>query len=102
MLQVINADDLDRRSYVIVIGGGAVLDAVGFAAAIAHRGIRLIPPAHDDSGSGRLGRGGQEQRQSVLEEELAGHVCRAVGSHQRRQAAGDLADRDFRCGFSKQ
>ena len=42
MLKVLHAHDLDRRSYVIVIGGGAVLDAVGFAAAIAHRGLRLI------------------------------------------------------------
>ncbi|RUL86872.1 3-dehydroquinate synthase [Tautonia sociabilis] len=42
MLQAFNEADLDRRSYVVVIGGGAVLDAVGFAAAIAHRGIRLV------------------------------------------------------------
>jgi len=42
MLKVFNAANLDRRSYVVVIGGGAVLDAVGFAAAIAHRGIRLV------------------------------------------------------------
>ena len=42
MLKCINAADLDRRSYIVVIGGGAVLDAVGFAAAIAHRGIRLV------------------------------------------------------------
>src|SRR5262245_2418757 len=42
MLKVFEAADLDRRSYVIVIGGGAVLDAVGFAAAIAHRGLRLV------------------------------------------------------------
>lgn len=42
MLKVFHVSDLDRRCYVIVIGGGAVLDAVGFAAAIAHRGIRLI------------------------------------------------------------
>jgi 3-dehydroquinate synthase len=33
---------LCRHSYVIAIGGGAVLDAVGYAAATAHRGIRLI------------------------------------------------------------
>lgn len=31
-----------RHSYVLVIGGGAVLDAVGLAAALVHRGIRLI------------------------------------------------------------
>ena len=42
MLKVMHAAELDRRSYVVVIGGGAVLDAVGFAAAIAHRGIRLV------------------------------------------------------------
>ena len=42
MLKVFHAHDLDRRSYVAVIGGGAVLDAVGFATSIAHRGLRLI------------------------------------------------------------
>ena len=31
-----------RHSYVLAIGGGAVLDMVGYAAATAHRGIRLI------------------------------------------------------------
>ncbi|WP_213306210.1 3-dehydroquinate synthase [Paraburkholderia sacchari] len=33
---------LCRHSYVVAIGGGAMLDAVGFAAATAHRGLRLI------------------------------------------------------------
>jgi len=42
MLKCFEAADLDRRSYVVVIGGGAVLDAVGFAVAIAHRGLRLV------------------------------------------------------------
>ncbi|MCF7955882.1 MAG: 3-dehydroquinate synthase [Phycisphaerae bacterium] len=42
ILKDINNFGLCRKSYVIVIGGGAVLDAVGFAAAMAHRGIRLI------------------------------------------------------------
>ncbi|HMN96092.1 MAG TPA: 3-dehydroquinate synthase [Phycisphaerales bacterium] len=31
-----------RRSYVLAIGGGAMLDAVGLAAATAHRGVRII------------------------------------------------------------
>ena len=42
ILGVIHQANLDRRSYIVVLGGGAVQDAVGFAAAIAHRGIRLI------------------------------------------------------------
>jgi 3-dehydroquinate synthase len=33
---------LCRHSYVAAVGGGAVIDMAGFAAATAHRGIRLI------------------------------------------------------------
>ncbi|MEY4116894.1 MAG: hypothetical protein RLZZ116_222 [Planctomycetota bacterium] len=33
---------IDRKSFVIAVGGGAVLDAVGYGAAIAHRGVRLV------------------------------------------------------------
>ena len=40
--QQIEAGGLCRHSYVLAIGGGAVLDLVGYAAATAHRGIRLI------------------------------------------------------------
>ena len=48
---------IDRHSFIVAIGGGAVLDMVGFAASIAHRGIRhiRIPTtvlAQNDSGVG--------------------------------------------------
>jgi 3-dehydroquinate synthase len=48
---------LDRHSCVLVIGGGAVLDAVGYAAAICHRGLRTVRMpstvlAQDDAGIG--------------------------------------------------
>jgi 3-dehydroquinate synthase len=33
---------LDRHAAVIVVGGGAVLDAAGYAASTAHRGIRCV------------------------------------------------------------
>jgi 3-dehydroquinate synthase len=42
ILQKINDIGLDRQSFVAVVGGGAVLDMVSFAAAIAHRGIRVV------------------------------------------------------------
>ena len=41
-LKTIDSAKVDRHAYVLAIGGGAVLDMVGFAAAIAHRGIRHI------------------------------------------------------------
>lgn len=31
-----------RHSFALVIGGGSVLDAMGYAAAVTHRGVRLI------------------------------------------------------------
>jgi len=33
---------LDRHASVVIIGGGAVLDAAGYAAATAHRGLRTV------------------------------------------------------------
>jgi 3-dehydroquinate synthase len=42
IIKRINDVGLDRQSFVVVIGGGAVLDMVSFAAAIAHRGVRVI------------------------------------------------------------
>jgi 3-dehydroquinate synthase len=48
---------IDRHSYLIAIGGGAILDVVGLAAATAHRGVRhvRVPTttlSQDDSGVG--------------------------------------------------
>jgi 3-dehydroquinate synthase len=43
--QIIEAIDeygIDRHSYVLGLGGGSILDVTGYAAAVAHRGIRHI------------------------------------------------------------
>lgn len=42
ILSHIDRHHIDRQSYVIAVGGGALLDLVGFAAAIAHRGVRHV------------------------------------------------------------
>ncbi|UWX53956.1 3-dehydroquinate synthase [Maribacter litopenaei] len=42
VLKGINDNAICRHSFVVVIGGGAVIDMVGYAAAIAHRGVKLI------------------------------------------------------------
>jgi 3-dehydroquinate synthase len=38
----IDRHHIDRHSYLIAVGGGALLDMVGLAAATAHRGVRHI------------------------------------------------------------
>lgn len=57
VMDAIEQHKIDRHSYVWAIGGGAFLDVVGFAAATAHRGIRLVrfpttTLSQDDSGVG--------------------------------------------------
>jgi 3-dehydroquinate synthase len=57
VLRDLSARRIDRQSFALAIGGGAVLDTVGFAAAIFHRGVRHIrcPTtvlSQDDSGVG--------------------------------------------------
>lgn len=57
VMQRLAAVRLDRHSYVLAIGGGAMLDVVGYAAATFHRGVRLVrfPTtvlAQDDAGIG--------------------------------------------------
>ena len=42
MHQALFDHHIDRHSFVVAVGGGAVLDAVGLVAATAHRGVRHI------------------------------------------------------------
>lgn len=55
--KLLNDACIDRHSYALGVGGGAVLDMVGFAAATTHRGVRhvRVPTtvlAQNDSGVG--------------------------------------------------
>jgi 3-dehydroquinate synthase len=53
----IHTDGICRHSFVIAVGGGALLDLTGFAAATAHRGIRHIrlPTTTLSQGDGGVG-----------------------------------------------
>lgn len=42
IINAVNDHGIDRHSYLVALGGGSVLDTVGYAAAVAHRGIRHI------------------------------------------------------------
>jgi 3-dehydroquinate synthase len=57
LLEAVEQRGIDRHAYLIALGGGAVLDMAGFAAAVAHRGVRHIRVpttvlAQNDSGVG--------------------------------------------------
>ena len=101
MLKVFNVANLDRRSYLVVIGGGAVLDAVGFAAAIAHRGIRLIRLPSTTLGQADSGVGVKNGVNLFRKKNWLGSFAVPWAVINDAGLLDTLSDRDFRCGFSE-
>ena len=84
LLELLSQHAIDRHSFTIAIGGGAVLDAVGYASAIFHRGVRHVrlPTtvlAQDDSGVGVKNAVNQFGLKNLI-----GIFAPPVGDHQRR------------------
>ena len=101
MLKVFHAAGLDRRSYVVVIGGGAVLDAVGFAAAIAHRGIRLVRLPSTTLAQADSGVGVKNGVNLFGKKNWLGSFAVPWAVINDARLLETLPDRDFICGFSE-
>jgi 3-dehydroquinate synthase len=101
MLKVFHAANLDRRSYVVVIGGGAVLDAVGFAAAIAHRGLRLVRLPTTTLGQADSGVGVKNAVNLFGKKNWLGSFAVPWAVINDTALLATLPDRDFICGFSE-
>jgi 3-dehydroquinate synthase len=101
VIDLLNEQKIDRHSYVIAIGGGAVLDAVGFATTIAHRGVRLIriPTtvlAQNDSGVGVKNAINYFDKKNFL-----GTFQPPFAVINDRSFLTTLSDRDWRSGISE-
>ena len=101
MLKCIHAAELDRRSYIVAIGGGAVLDAVGFAAAISHRGIRLVRLPTTTLAQGDSGVGVKNSVNLFQKKNWVGTFAVPWGVINDESLLETLPLRDFRCGFSE-
>ena len=101
MLKVFNVSDLDRRSYVVVIGGGAVLDTVGFAAGIAHRGIRLIRLPSTTLAQADSGLGVKNGVNLFRKKNWLGTFAVPWGVINDAELLTTLSNRDFIGGFSE-
>jgi 3-dehydroquinate synthase len=101
VLQAINAHDLDRRSYVIAVGGGAMLDAVGYAAAIAHRGVRLIRLPTTTLAQGDSGVGVKNAINHFGKKNWVGTFAVPWAVINDAALLETLPDRDFFSGFSE-
>ena len=92
---------IDRHSFVVGIGGGAVLDLVGYAAAVSHRGIKLIriPTtvlSQNDSGVGVKNGINFHGKKNFL-----GTFAPAVAVFNDLTFLRSLEDRDWRGGISE-
>jgi len=88
-----------RRSYVIVIGGGAVLDSVGFAAAAAHRGVRLIRLPTTTLAQADSGVGVKNGINALGKKNLLGTFSPPWAVINDEHFLETLTDRDWRSGF---
>lgn len=101
ILEAINAGGICRHSWVVAIGGGAVLDVTGYAAAIAHRGVRLIriPTtvlAQDDAGLGVKNGVNHFSKKNYL-----GTFTTAIAVINDERFLSTLSDRDWLCGITE-
>ncbi len=101
LLECIHRDDLDRRSYIVVVGGGAVLDAVGFAAAVAHRGIRLIRLPTTTLAQADSGVGVKNAVNWFHKKNWKGTFAAPWAVINDERLLEGLPDREFLCGFSE-
>ncbi len=101
LLGMINEANLDRRSYIVAIGGGAMLDATGFAAAIAHRGIRLIRLPTTTLAQADSGVGVKNAINFFEKKNWVGTFAVPWGVINDASLLETLSDRDYRSGFSE-
>lgn len=92
---------IDRHSYVVAIGGGSILDLVGYAAAISHRGIRhiRIPTtvlSQNDSGVGVKNGVNYRGKKNFL-----GTFVPPIAVFNDSSFLATLDDRDWRSGISE-
>lgn len=102
--QIVDAVDrygIDRHSYIVAVGGGSVLDLVGYAAAISHRGIRhiRIPTtvlSQNDSGVGVKNGVNYRGKKNFL-----GTFAPPVAVFNDSTFLTSLDERDWRAGISE-
>jgi 3-dehydroquinate synthase len=101
IVAALDAARICRRSIVVAVGGGAVLDVVGFAAATFHRGVRLVRMptttlAQDDAAMGVKNGVNRRGKKNLL-----GAFAVPSSVLCDLDLLRSLSDRDWRSGFAE-
>lgn len=97
----INDTGIDRQSFVVVIGGGAVLDMVSFAAAIAHRGVRVVRLPTTTLSQGDSGIAVKNGVNLFGKKNFVGTFVPPFAVINDRRFLASLSPRDRRCGIAE-
>ncbi len=90
-----------RRSLVIAVGGGAMLDAVGFAAATSHRGVRLVRLPTTSLGQADSGVGVKNGLNGFGKKNFIGAFAPPWAVINDEAFLATLSDRDWRSGLAE-
>lgn len=97
----VNDLGIDRQSFVVAIGGGAVLDMVSFAAAIAHRGVRVVRVPTTTLAQGDSGFAVKNGVNMFGKKNFAGSFVPPFAVINDAEFLDSLSDRDRRCGIAE-
>jgi len=101
VLEHIHDRAIDRKSVVLIVGGGAVLDAAGFAAATAHRGIRTIRVPTTVEGQCDSGVGVKTAINALGIKNFVGSFTPPFGVINDERFIESLPERDRRAGMAE-
>ncbi len=101
LLNTINKHGIDRHSYVAAIGGGSVLDMVGYAAAVAHRGVKHIRIPTTVLSQNDSGVGVKNSINYFGKKNFLGTFAPPVAVFNDDQFLLTLTNRDYRSGISE-
>lgn len=101
VIKAIHDAGICRQSFVLAIGGGAVLDVVGFAAATAHRGVRLIRVPTTTLAQGDAGIGVKNGVNAFGKKNFLGSFAVPWAVINDEAFLTTLSERDWHCGFSE-
>lgn len=90
-----------RQSFVLAIGGGAMLDAVGLAAATSHRGVRLVRLPSTTLSQADAGVGVKNGINAFGAKNLIGTFAPPWAVVNDAALLTTLSDRDWRAGLSE-
>ncbi|HEX4305974.1 MAG TPA: 3-dehydroquinate synthase [Solirubrobacterales bacterium] len=101
VLDAINEHSIDRHAYVLAFGGGAFLDAVGFAATIAHRGVRMVRLPSTVLSQNDAGIGVKNGINAFAKKNFVGAFAPPAAVINDADFLTTLSDRDWRAGASE-